>query len=160
MAQTLEGDLCYANLSLKQPRTSPGSSWKKGSSMSSSGKDHQEEVEYVTMVRLSWGCGEPAAASPPWKVNSTPTWTQLMRVGVRAERAASEVSPHHTLGREESGCASGSGSRRKCFSWGRGGGSIVLWLKVIWGSYQNGRPDLPPLRFLSYWVATVPLQTL
>ncbi|XP_029340004.1 CMRF35-like molecule 1 isoform X2 [Mus caroli] len=49
-AQSLEGDLCYANLSLKQPRTSPGSSWKKGSSMSSSGKDHQEEVEYVTMA--------------------------------------------------------------------------------------------------------------
>ncbi|XP_021068480.1 CMRF35-like molecule 1 isoform X3 [Mus pahari] len=43
-AQSLEGDLCYANLSLKQPRTSPGSS------MSSSGKDHQEEVEYVTMA--------------------------------------------------------------------------------------------------------------
>ncbi|NP_001334577.1 CMRF35-like molecule 1 isoform 3 precursor [Mus musculus] len=49
-AQSLEGDLCYADLSLKQPRTSPGSSWKKGSSMSSSGKDHQEEVEYVTMA--------------------------------------------------------------------------------------------------------------
>ncbi|XP_028608591.1 CMRF35-like molecule 1 isoform X2 [Grammomys surdaster] len=48
--QSLEGDLCYANLSLQQPRTSPGSSWKKGSSMSSSGKDHQEEVEYITMA--------------------------------------------------------------------------------------------------------------
>eukprot|EP00073_Rattus_norvegicus_P039065 XP_008766558.1 PREDICTED: CMRF35-like molecule 1 isoform X3 [Rattus norvegicus] len=43
----LEDDLCYANLSLQQPRTSP---LKKGSSMSSSGKDHQEEVEYVTMA--------------------------------------------------------------------------------------------------------------
>nr|XP_034363866.1 CMRF35-like molecule 1 isoform X3 [Arvicanthis niloticus] len=42
--QSLEGDLCYANLSLQQPRISPGSS------MSSSGKDHQEEVEYVTMA--------------------------------------------------------------------------------------------------------------
>lgn len=83
-AQSLEGDLCYADLSLKQPRTSPGSSWKKGSSMSSSGKDHQEEVEYVTMVRLSWGCGDESlllATSPPWKVNSIPMWTQLMRVG-------------------------------------------------------------------------------
>lgn len=48
--QSLEGDLCYANLSLQQPRTSPGSPWKKGSSMSSPGKDHQEEVEYVTMA--------------------------------------------------------------------------------------------------------------
>ncbi|XP_052051368.1 CMRF35-like molecule 1 [Apodemus sylvaticus] len=48
--QSLEGDLCYANLSLQQPRTSPGSSWKKGSSMSSSSKNHQEEVEYVTMA--------------------------------------------------------------------------------------------------------------
>lgn len=45
--QPLEDDLCYANLSLQQPRTSP---LKKGSSMSSSGKDHQEEVEYVTMA--------------------------------------------------------------------------------------------------------------
>lgn len=48
--QSLEGDLCYAHLSLQQPRTSPRSSWKKGSSMSSSGKEHQEEVEYVTMA--------------------------------------------------------------------------------------------------------------
>nr|ACY00707.1 CD300f splice variant 1 [Rattus norvegicus] len=45
--QPLEDDLCYANLSLQQPRTSP---LKKGSSTSSSGKDHQEEVEYVTMA--------------------------------------------------------------------------------------------------------------
>ncbi|XP_051014968.1 CMRF35-like molecule 1 [Acomys russatus] len=42
--KSLEGELCYANLSLKQPRASPGSS------MPSSGKAHQEEVEYVTMA--------------------------------------------------------------------------------------------------------------
>ncbi|XP_035312118.1 CMRF35-like molecule 1 isoform X1 [Cricetulus griseus] len=47
---SLEGDVCYANLSLQQPRPSHGSSQKKGSSMSSSGKAHQEEVEYVTMA--------------------------------------------------------------------------------------------------------------
>lgn len=62
--QSLEGDLCYANLSLQQPRISPGSSWKKGSSMSSSGKDHQEEVEYVTMVCLPRGCGDGNLAMP------------------------------------------------------------------------------------------------
>lgn len=45
--QPLEDDLCYVNLSVQQARTSP---LKKGSSMSSSGKDHQEEVEYVTMA--------------------------------------------------------------------------------------------------------------
>ncbi|XP_040605964.1 CMRF35-like molecule 1 isoform X2 [Mesocricetus auratus] len=50
VSQSLEGDVCYANLSLKQPRPSRGPSWKKGSSMSSSGKAHQEEVEYVTMA--------------------------------------------------------------------------------------------------------------
>ncbi|KAK7805341.1 hypothetical protein U0070_027180 [Myodes glareolus] len=44
---SLEGDLCYANLSLQQPRPS---SHKKGSSMASSGEAHQEEVEYVTMA--------------------------------------------------------------------------------------------------------------
>uniref|UniRef100_A0A8C2MIH3 Immunoglobulin domain-containing protein n=1 Tax=Cricetulus griseus TaxID=10029 RepID=A0A8C2MIH3_CRIGR len=50
VSQSLEGDVCYANLSLQQPRPSHGSSQKKGSSMSSSGKAHQEEVEYVTMA--------------------------------------------------------------------------------------------------------------
>lgn len=45
--QPLEDDLCYVNLSVQQARTSP---LKKGSSMSSSGKNHQEEVEYVTMA--------------------------------------------------------------------------------------------------------------
>ncbi|XP_059128058.1 CMRF35-like molecule 1 isoform X2 [Peromyscus eremicus] len=47
---SLEGDLCYANLSLQQPRPSHGSSRNKGSFMSASGKAHEEEVEYVTMA--------------------------------------------------------------------------------------------------------------
>nr|XP_048308017.1 CMRF35-like molecule 1 isoform X2 [Myodes glareolus] len=47
VSPSLEGDLCYANLSLQQPRPS---SHKKGSSMASSGEAHQEEVEYVTMA--------------------------------------------------------------------------------------------------------------
>ncbi|XP_049996120.1 CMRF35-like molecule 1 isoform X2 [Alexandromys fortis] len=47
VSQSLEGDLCYANLSLQQPRPS---SQKNSSSMTSSGKAHQEEVEYVTMA--------------------------------------------------------------------------------------------------------------
>lgn len=47
VSQSLEGDLCYANLSLQQPRPS---SHKNGSSMTSSGTAHQEEVEYVTMA--------------------------------------------------------------------------------------------------------------
>ncbi|XP_041492016.1 CMRF35-like molecule 1 isoform X2 [Microtus oregoni] len=47
VSQSLEGDLCYANLSLQQHRPS---SQKNGSSMTSSGKAHQEEVEYVTMA--------------------------------------------------------------------------------------------------------------
>ncbi|XP_038181829.1 CMRF35-like molecule 1 isoform X2 [Arvicola amphibius] len=47
VSQSLEGDLCYANLSLQQPRPS---SQKNGSSMTSSDKAHQEEVEYVTMA--------------------------------------------------------------------------------------------------------------
>ncbi|KAH0518649.1 CMRF35-like molecule 1 [Microtus ochrogaster] len=47
VSQSLESDLCYANLSLQQPRPS---SQKNGSSMTSSGKAHQEEVEYVTMA--------------------------------------------------------------------------------------------------------------
>ncbi|CAO2646015.1 CMRF35-like molecule 1 [Lemmus lemmus] len=50
VSQSREDDLCYANLSLQQPRPSHGSSHKKGSSMTSSGKAHQEEVEYVTMA--------------------------------------------------------------------------------------------------------------
>ncbi|XP_036051930.1 CMRF35-like molecule 1 isoform X3 [Onychomys torridus] len=48
--QSLEGDICYANLSLQQPGPSHGSSQNKGSSKSASGKAHQEEVEYVTMA--------------------------------------------------------------------------------------------------------------
>ncbi|XP_052612966.1 CMRF35-like molecule 1 isoform X3 [Peromyscus californicus insignis] len=50
LQQSLEGDLCYANLSLRQPGPSHGSSRNKGSSMSASGKAHEEEVEYVTMA--------------------------------------------------------------------------------------------------------------
>ncbi|XP_055448295.1 CMRF35-like molecule 1 isoform X2 [Psammomys obesus] len=44
--QSLEGDMevCYANLSLKQPRAS------YGPSKSSAGKAHDEDVEYVTMA--------------------------------------------------------------------------------------------------------------
>ncbi|XP_021490855.1 CMRF35-like molecule 1 isoform X1 [Meriones unguiculatus] len=44
--QSLEGDLevCYANLSLKQPRASCGPS------KSSAGKAHGEDVEYITMA--------------------------------------------------------------------------------------------------------------
>ncbi|KAL6077723.1 hypothetical protein STEG23_007877, partial [Scotinomys teguina] len=49
VSQSLEDDLCYANLSLQQPRPSHGFSQKKGSSMSASGKAQEEEVEYVTM---------------------------------------------------------------------------------------------------------------
>lgn len=145
--QPLEDDLCYANLSLQQPRTSP---LKKGSSMSSSGKDHQEEVEYVTMVRLvgPWRC-EPAAASLPWKVNPTPMWTQLMGVGSeRSEDLAAQTAP------------SGSQSYGKCFSWGRAGGSVVVWLKVIWGSYQHGRPDSENSLVSSGRVATLAPLTL
>ncbi|XP_028745459.1 CMRF35-like molecule 1 isoform X3 [Peromyscus leucopus] len=48
--QSLEGELCYANLSLQQSRPSHGSSRNKGSSTSASGKAHEEEVEYVTMA--------------------------------------------------------------------------------------------------------------
>lgn len=32
--------------------------------MSASGKAHEEEVEYVTMVRLSWGCGDGSLSLP------------------------------------------------------------------------------------------------
>ncbi|XP_077897853.1 CMRF35-like molecule 1 isoform X2 [Ictidomys tridecemlineatus] len=42
--QPLEEDLCYANLSVLRPRSSPGSSRKKASAQAD-----QEEVEYVTM---------------------------------------------------------------------------------------------------------------
>ncbi|KAM4823034.1 CMRF35-like molecule 1 [Urocitellus parryii] len=45
--QPLEEDLCYANLSVLQPRSSPGSSRKKASAQAD-----QEEVEYVTMPPL------------------------------------------------------------------------------------------------------------
>ncbi|MBZ3870673.1 CMRF35-like molecule 1, partial [Sciurus carolinensis] len=47
--QPLEEDLCYANLSLQQPRSSPGSSRKKASTKTSAQAD-QAEVEYVTMA--------------------------------------------------------------------------------------------------------------
>ncbi|CAH6776385.1 Cd300lf [Phodopus roborovskii] len=50
VSQSLEGDVCYANLSLQQPRPSQGFLRKKDSCMSSSGKAPQEEVEYVTMA--------------------------------------------------------------------------------------------------------------
>ncbi|KFO30532.1 CMRF35-like molecule 1 [Fukomys damarensis] len=48
--QPLEGDLCYANLSLHQPGTSSSSSWPKASTKSSSAQATQQEVEYVTMA--------------------------------------------------------------------------------------------------------------
>ncbi|KAM5273355.1 CMRF35-like molecule 1 [Ctenodactylus gundi] len=47
--QPLEGDLCYANLSLQQPRTCSGSSRKKASTEPSS-VPGGEEVDYVTMA--------------------------------------------------------------------------------------------------------------
>uniref|UniRef100_A0A8D2B7E0 Immunoglobulin domain-containing protein n=1 Tax=Sciurus vulgaris TaxID=55149 RepID=A0A8D2B7E0_SCIVU len=47
--QPLEEDLCYANLSLQQPRSSPGSSRKKASTKTSAQAD-QAEVDYVTMA--------------------------------------------------------------------------------------------------------------
>lgn len=49
--QPLEDDLCYANLNLQQPRSSPGSSRKKASTKTlPSAQAAQAEVEYVTMV--------------------------------------------------------------------------------------------------------------
>ncbi|XP_006161004.1 CMRF35-like molecule 1 [Tupaia chinensis] len=49
--QSLEGELCYANLTL-QTKTPRGSSRKKASTKSSSAQDDQAEVEYVTMAPL------------------------------------------------------------------------------------------------------------
>lgn len=52
--QPLEGDLCYANLTPQQPGTS---SEKKASKKPPSfAQASQEEVEYVTMVSIWWGC--------------------------------------------------------------------------------------------------------
>ncbi|XP_020015106.2 CMRF35-like molecule 1 isoform X1 [Castor canadensis] len=49
--QSLGDDLCYANLALQQPGTSPGSSWKKASTKpSSTAQASQAEVEYITMA--------------------------------------------------------------------------------------------------------------
>nr|XP_027811513.1 CMRF35-like molecule 1 isoform X2 [Marmota flaviventris] len=51
--QPLEEDLCYANLSVLQPRSSASSSRKKASAQTfSSAQADQEEVEYVTMPPL------------------------------------------------------------------------------------------------------------
>ncbi|XP_013364094.1 PREDICTED: CMRF35-like molecule 1 isoform X2 [Chinchilla lanigera] len=51
--QPVEGDICYANLSLHQSGTFPGSSQQKASTKSSSAQADQGEVEYVTMAP-SW----------------------------------------------------------------------------------------------------------
>uniref|UniRef100_A0A8C5LDU7 Ig-like domain-containing protein n=1 Tax=Jaculus jaculus TaxID=51337 RepID=A0A8C5LDU7_JACJA len=49
--QSLDADLCYANLTLQQPRTSPDSSRKKTATKTcSSGQADQAEVAYVTMA--------------------------------------------------------------------------------------------------------------
>ncbi|KAM6175942.1 CMRF35-like molecule 1 [Erethizon dorsatum] len=48
--QPMESDLCYANLSLRQSGTSPGSSRQKASTKSSSAQADQGKVEYVTMA--------------------------------------------------------------------------------------------------------------
>ncbi|XP_013002499.1 CMRF35-like molecule 1 isoform X2 [Cavia porcellus] len=48
--QPKEDDLCYANLSLHQSGTSPGSFWPKAFNKSSSAQANEEEVEYVTMA--------------------------------------------------------------------------------------------------------------
>ncbi|XP_017653211.1 CMRF35-like molecule 1 isoform X2 [Nannospalax galili] len=46
--QSLEGDLCYANLTLQEPRTFPGNSWEQTTTKPSSSS--QMEVEYVSMA--------------------------------------------------------------------------------------------------------------
>lgn len=57
--QPLEGDICYANLTLQPTGTSHGSSQKKACTKpSSSALENQQEVDYVTMV-CTWGCCGP-----------------------------------------------------------------------------------------------------
>nr|XP_031324890.1 CMRF35-like molecule 1 isoform X4 [Camelus dromedarius] len=61
--QTLESDICYANLSLQQTGNSSVSSRKKASrSSSSSAQANQVEVEYVTMAPPR---PPPSVAQPP-----------------------------------------------------------------------------------------------
>jgi hypothetical protein len=87
--QSLGDDLCYANLALQQPGTSPGSSWKKASTKpSSTAQASQAEVEYITMVCplcSCWRLGRDrnAAALPLWMGFLLPAWAQLRRVGAR-----------------------------------------------------------------------------
>ncbi|XP_058140659.1 CMRF35-like molecule 1 isoform X2 [Dasypus novemcinctus] len=50
--QVLEGDSCYANLTLQQSGTSRASSRKKASTKSPSVRADQAEVDYVTMASL------------------------------------------------------------------------------------------------------------
>lgn len=55
MLQTLESDLCYANLTLHQTGSSASSSQKKAPRRLSSAQDGQEDVDYITMVRYLQG---------------------------------------------------------------------------------------------------------
>ncbi|XP_053517087.1 CMRF35-like molecule 1 isoform X2 [Artibeus jamaicensis] len=48
--QPLESDVCYANLTLQQPGSSPSSTRKRAPAKHSSVREGQEEVEYTTMA--------------------------------------------------------------------------------------------------------------
>lgn len=64
--------------------------------MSASGKAHEEEVEYVTMVRLSWGCGDGSLSLPhPLEGKLCAHVNKLVRVEAGQIQQGSEVFPHH-----------------------------------------------------------------
>lgn len=123
--------------------------------MSSSGKDHQEEVEYVTMVRLPRGCGDGSLLLPHPLESEYHTHVDTADEGEWLQKCLHTTSQPWGLGPN-------TGQKRARLSkWlrilqevcllGQRRGSFSLWMKVIWGSFQNGRPDLPPLRsFLSH----------
>ncbi|XP_040845649.1 CMRF35-like molecule 1 isoform X4 [Ochotona curzoniae] len=58
--QTLESDLCYANLTLHQTGSSASSSQKKAPRRLSSAQDGQEDMDYITMPASSEGPSCPS----------------------------------------------------------------------------------------------------
>lgn len=92
--QSLEGELCYANLSLREPRASPGSF------MSSSGRAHQQEVEYITMASLPREETSYAALSlaalgeEPTYSNTGCLVTQIPRTSLEETTEYSSVRKH------------------------------------------------------------------